>query len=72
MRLVAVSRRILIVAVGVLALATALLWRENRQMARRIRLLEGVERITNARLLEIQEERLRLERMRYYDPRSRR
>ena len=59
------TRRILLIVVGILWITTVMLWRENRQMARRIRIIEGAERIMNMRMLEIQEERLRLERMRW-------
>ena len=62
------GRFVLLVVVSVLGIATAILWRDNREMARRIRILEGAERITNMRMLEIQEERLRLERLQYFLP----
>ena len=62
------GRFVLLVVVSVLGIATAILWRDNREMARRIRILEGAERIMNMRMLEIQEERLRLERLQYFLP----
>ena len=62
------GRFVLLVVVSVLGIATAILWRDNREMARRIRILEGAERIINMRMLEIQEERLRLERLQYFLP----
>ena len=62
------TRRILLIVVGILGITTVLLWRENRQMARRIRIIEGAELIMNMRLLEIEDERLRRERFRYFLP----
>ena len=60
--------RILILAVCVLGALSAILWRDNRRMARHIRLLEGAESLMSRRMLEIEEERLRLERLRYLAP----
>lgn len=58
--------KILVIVVCVLVVMSAILWRENRRMARHIRLLEAFESIRSRRMLEIQEERLRLERMRFF------
>lgn len=58
----------MIFAICVLAVVSGLLWRENRRMARHIRLLQGAEWLMNKRLLEIEEERLLLERLRYRLP----
>ena len=59
-------RLVQIITIGVLAIVSAILWRDNRRMARHIRLLEGAESLMSRRMLEIQEERLRLERMRFF------
>ena len=58
-------RRILLIVVGVLGVMTMALWRENRQMEARIEVLEATM-VNTARLLQIEEERLRLERQRFW------
>ena len=66
LRLLTPKDRILLLAICVLTVVSTILWRENRRKAQYIRVLEAFESIRSRRMLEIQEERLRLERMQFF------